>query len=66
LENAAGGDAGVLAIALGLAGRVSRHDLSTREDLLFGHLVGPLLRAEVAEWPILSGLGKQVGTWVEP
>ena len=56
----------MLAIALGLAGRVSRHDLSTREDLLFGHLVGPLLRAEVAEWPILSGLGKQVGTWVEP
>ena len=44
-------------------GRVSRFDVATRGDLLLGHLVGPSLRGEVAEWTILGGLAGRLGDW---
>jgi hypothetical protein len=45
--------------------RVTVYDISTREDLLFAHLLSPLMKGDVAEWPILGNLGKQVGVWVD-
>jgi Zn-dependent protease with chaperone function len=44
---------------------VGRHEISTRDDLLFAHLLGPLMKGDVARWPILGGLGKQLGDWVD-
>ena len=46
--------------------RASRYDIATREDLLFAHLLTPLLKGEVPDWPILGGLGRQIGGWVDP
>ena len=45
--------------------RIIRCDIATREDLLFGHMLAPLLGGEVGDWPIMAGLGKQLGTRVE-
>jgi hypothetical protein len=44
---------------------VGHHEISTRDDLLFAHLLGPLMKGDVARWPILGGLGKQLGDWVD-
>ena len=46
-------------------GVVTPFDLCTREDLLFAHLLAPLVKGDVADWPILGGLAKQVGDWVD-
>jgi hypothetical protein len=46
-------------------GPVGRHEISTRDDLLFAHLLGPLMKGEVSEWPVLGGLGKRLGDWVD-
>ena len=44
---------------------VTAYDFATRDDLLFAHMLGPLVRGEVGDWPILAGLGKQLGGWVD-
>ncbi len=59
--------------ATGLAGPTSEpkpqlitpYDLATRDDLLFAHLLAPLTKGDVADWAILGGLGKQLGSWVD-
>jgi Zn-dependent protease with chaperone function len=45
--------------------RVTVYDIATRDDLLFSHLVAPLLKGEVGGWPILGGVDKQVGDWID-
>ncbi len=45
---------------------VGPYEFATRDDLLIAHLLGPLVKGDVADWPILGGLGKQLGDWVEP
>src|SRR5262245_42381361 len=44
--------------------RITRYDFATRDDLLFAHLLEPLMKGDVADWPILGGLGAQLGDWV--
>ena len=44
---------------------ISAYDIATRDDLLFGYLLKPLMKGEVSDWPILGGLAKQVGDWVD-
>jgi Zn-dependent protease with chaperone function len=46
-------------------GLITSYDIATRDDLLFGHLLAPLMMGDVTEWPILSGLGKQLGDWID-
>jgi len=43
----------------------SPYEIATRDDLLFAHLLAPLMKGDVPEWPILGGLGKQLGGWVD-
>ena len=45
---------------------VTAYDIATRDDLLFSHLLASLTQGDVANWPILGGLGKQLGDWVDP
>src|SRR6478672_2200706 len=47
-------------------GRVTRYDFATRDDLLFAHLVAPLLQGDVPDWPLLKGLADQLGAWINP
>ena len=44
---------------------ITPYDIATGDDLLFAHMLAPLVKGDVADWPILGGLGKQVGTWVD-
>jgi len=46
-------------------GPITRYDIATRDDLLFGHLLAPLMEGDVADWPIMGGIGKQLGEWVD-
>ncbi len=48
-----------------LPAAISAYDIATRDDLLFGHLLAPLMKGDVADWPILGGLAQQVGDWVD-
>ncbi len=46
-------------------GSPTRYEIATREDLLFAHLLAPLVKGDVPNWPILDGIGKQVGGWFD-
>jgi hypothetical protein len=48
------------------AGRVTRYDIATQNDLLLSHLVAPAMMGDVEQWSkqLLNGLPGQVGDWV--
>ena len=43
----------------------TRYEIATRDDLLFARLLAPLVRGDPTDWPILGGIGKQVGEWFD-
>lgn len=45
-------------------GAITPYDFATRDDLLFTHLLAPLMKGEPTGWGILDGIGKQLGDWV--
>jgi Zn-dependent protease with chaperone function len=46
---------------------VSGYELATHDDLLYRHLLDRLIVGEdPKEWPVLRGLGAQVGEWINP
>ena len=45
-------------------GAITPYDFATRDDLLFTHLLAPLMKGEPTGWGILDGIGKQLGEWV--
>ncbi len=45
-------------------GSITPYDFATRDDLLFTHLLAPLMKGEPTGWPILDGIGMQLGDWV--
>lgn len=48
------------------AGRVTRYDIATRDDLLLSHLIAPTMVGDIEQWSkrLLDGLPGQVGDWV--
>src|SRR3954471_6295686 len=46
-------------------GAITPYDLATRDDLLFAHLLAPLMEGEPADWPIFGPLGEQLGSWID-
>ena len=49
----------------GTPAAITTYDVATRDDLLFAHLLSPLMVGDVPDWPILSDLGEQIGDWVD-
>jgi hypothetical protein len=45
--------------------KVTRYEIATRDDLLFAHLLAPLMKGEVPDWILLGDLSKQLGGWVD-
>ena len=47
-------------------GRITRDDITTRNDLLLSHLVAPAMVGDIEQWSkrLLGGLPGQVGDWV--
>ena len=47
-------------------GRITRYDITTRNDLLLSHLVAPAMVGDIEQWSkqLLGGMPGQVGDWV--
>jgi Zn-dependent protease with chaperone function len=46
-------------------GSPTRYEIATRDDLLFEHMLAPLMKGDVPDWLILGGIGKQLGGWFD-